>query len=186
MPLEIPVIDISAYISDPSAAVSKAFIAAQIHSAATSPGFFQITGHGIPVSLQTLVLEHMARFFALPQPAKDAVLRSKSPCHRGYETVGEQHLEAGFQDMKEGFTMGAERDLGGYLQGPNMWPAEEQAPGLRAAMELYIEKMRGLSVVMFRLVALSLDLEETYFDEFAGSRDCETPLRYMLYQISPN
>ncbi|KKA27986.1 hypothetical protein TD95_003299 [Thielaviopsis punctulata] len=170
MSFKIPIINISAYVADPSTA-SKASIAAAIHSAAISPGFFQIIGHSVPQSFQASVLAHIAHFFALPQATKDAVSRAKSPCHRGYEAVGEQHLEAGFQDMKEGFTMGPERELGGYLQGPNMWPPEDQVPGFRAAMEEYIDKMRELSVAMFRLVALSLGLEETYFDEFAGSRN---------------
>lgn len=42
------------------------------------------------------------------------------------------------------------------LTGPNLWPAEQ--PVFRKTLELYFDKIRELSIVIFRLIAESLDL----------------------------
>jgi isopenicillin N synthase-like dioxygenase len=36
----------------------------------------------------------------------------------------------------------------------------------------YFREMQALSKTMFRLIALGLGLEESYFDDFVGSEDC--------------
>lgn len=40
-------------------------------------------------------------------------------------------------------------------------------------MEEYFASVRSLGVKMFRLLALSLHLDEYYFDAFVNSRDCQ-------------
>lgn len=188
--ITIPTIDISPYIlasptpDRPSA--HQASLAASIRAAARSPGFFQVTGHGVSPALRARLLARLEAFFALPVDTKAALHRARSPAMRGWEAVGDQVLEPGLADRKEGFTVGAEwvpdgdGDGGGegkrearFLQGANQWPGEEACPGFREVMMEYFEAMRALSVVMFRLMAVSLGLEEAWFDEFVGSQDCE-------------
>lgn len=183
----IPVIDISPYLTPtattPHAAVDlPGHLAQSLRAAARSPGFFQITGHGALVapSLRARLLTRLEAFFALPADAKAALHRRNSPAMRGYEGVGDQMLEPRVLDRKEGFTVGAEWDGEGagedearFLQGRNQWPDEEVCPGFRETMMEYFEAVRGLSRVMFRLMALSLGLEESFFDEFVWSKDCE-------------
>lgn len=176
--LTIPVIDISGYLSGDASATAS--IAAALHSAATAPGFFQVVGHGVSPALRARVLERLAAFYRLPAAAKRALHRDNSPNGlRGYEAVGAQTLEPGFTDQKEGFMVGAELQLEApgetarFLQGANQWPAEEACPGFRDTMMEYFERLRALSTTMFRLMALSLSLEETYFDAFVGSKNCE-------------
>jgi isopenicillin N synthase-like dioxygenase len=78
-------------------------------------------------------------------------------------------------DQKEGFMIGPELpETGRFLQGPNQWVGEDVAPGFRAVFMEYFRQMHDLSVKVFRIVALSLGLEEGYFDEFVGSKDCES------------
>lgn len=175
--IAIPVIDISPYLGPNPSPEDTSSIARSLHAAARSPGFFQIVGHGVPASLRARLLEKMVAFFALPNDTKLAIHRAKSPAMRGYEGVGDQRLESAFTDRKEGFTIGAEfAERKRFLQGPNQWPAEEECPGFRETMMEYFEALKGLSQTMFRLIALSLGLEERWLDEFAGSQDCKSRL----------
>ncbi|KAL5332386.1 hypothetical protein BJX70DRAFT_404663 [Aspergillus crustosus] len=178
-PLNIPVIDVSGYLQKDSTKTTE--ITAAIHAACKDPGFFQITGHSVTTPFQKQTLQHLQKFFALPLETKLQVHRSKSTCLRGYELVGEQKLDSAVgADQKEGFMIGPEINLTPgsttsgtsglrFLQGPNQWLAEEECPGFRESFVEYFDAVRGLSVMVFRLVALSLGLEEGYFDEFVKS-----------------
>ncbi|KAI1763141.1 hypothetical protein GGR53DRAFT_498691 [Hypoxylon sp. FL1150] len=90
-------------------------------------------------------------------------------------------MEGDFQDQKEGFMIGPELPPGRFLQGPNLWPEEGDCPGFRSTMEEYFAAVRGLSVKMFRLLALSLRLDEHYFDAFVNSRDSISMCRAHRY-----
>jgi isopenicillin N synthase-like dioxygenase len=173
--ITIPVIDISGYLAGDPAETKR--IAAAIHSAAISPGFFQVTGHPIALDLRERLLAAVKAFYSLPRDVKTRLHRDNSRCLRGYESVGEQRLEEGFQDAKEGFMVGQELEGEGlrFAQGPNQWPTETECPGFREVFMEYFEAMRLFSRTMFRIVALSLDLEEKYFDDFAYGRDSELP-----------
>lgn len=202
--ITIPIIDISPYLTPttnlhapedapltlPLPDHHHHHLAQSLRAAARSPGFFQVTGHGalVPPGLRARLLARLEAFFALPAPAKAALHRHASPAMRGYEGVGDQVLEPGVLDRKEGFTIGAEwdgdeGDQGGarFLQGRNQWPGEEVCPGFKETMMEYFEAVRGLSRVMFRLMALSLGLEERFFDEFVGSKDCKCRPSFLVH-----
>lgn len=176
MPLSItiPIIDISGYLSSDAEETKR--VAAAIRSAAISPGFFQVTGHPITLHLRERLLAAVKSFYALPRDVKASLHRNNSNCLRGYECVGDQQLEPGFQDAKEGFMIGQELEGDNlrFSQGPNQWPAEDECPGFRQVFMEYFEAMRLFSRTMFRIVALSLGLEEKYFDDFAYGRDSES------------
>jgi isopenicillin N synthase-like dioxygenase len=169
--ISIPVIDISGYLSSDPQETKK--VAAAIRSAAVAPGFFQVIGHPITKNLRERMVAAVKSFYALPKEVKTRLHRNNSNCLRGYETVGEQQLEQGFRDAKEGFMVGQELDGDDlrFAQGPNQWPTEDECPGFREVYMEYFEAMRLFSRTMFRIVALSLDLEETYFDDFAYGRN---------------
>lgn len=171
--ITIPVIDISRYISgDP---LGTKYIVDAVRAAAISPGFFQVTGHPISPNLRMRLLEGLKAFFALPPATKTALHRDNSRCLRGYEGVGDQELEPGIRDRKEGFMIGQEIDGPQeslrFAQGLNQWPNETQAPGFRGVVMEYFEEMRTFSRLMFRIVARGLGLEECYFDDFVYGRD---------------
>ncbi|OAR05656.1 hypothetical protein LLEC1_04915 [Akanthomyces lecanii] len=166
--MEIPVIDVSGYFtgSEPE----KQHIARELHAACCAPGFFQITGHTVPAELQQRLLSVLPSFFALPQEKKAALHRSNSKCLRGYEQVGAQKLEKPFADQKEGFMIGHELpEDSGYLRGPNQWPDEADVPSFQATFTEYFAAVHDLSISLFRMIALSLDLRENYFDDFVSS-----------------
>ncbi|KAF9776790.1 hypothetical protein IL306_004986 [Fusarium sp. DS 682] len=170
--LEIPVIDVSGYFAGSNN--EKQRIAKELHAACCAPGFFQITGHTISSELRQRLLSVLPSFFALPLEKKAALHRSNSKCLRGYEHVGAQKLEKPFADQKEGFMVGHELpEDSGYLRGPNQWPDDADIPSFRATFTEYFAAVHALSISLFRMIALSLELPENYFDDFVSSEQCE-------------
>lgn len=84
---QFPLVDISGYIN-PTSPEDKAQVVAQIRDAFKTYGFFQCTGHDVPVSLQRDMFKSMERFYSLPKEEKMEISVHKSPCRRGYEASG--------------------------------------------------------------------------------------------------
>lgn len=169
--VKIPIIDVSSYLAgDPKA---KAIAAQELREACEKTGFLQVVGHSVPEEVRQRFLKAIATFFALPLAEKDKISQSKSRCYRGYERVGGQKLDelddSATPDQKESFSARPERELGRFLQGPNQWP--EKPEGFKEAYQDYFNEVHKLSKAMFRLMALSLDLDETHFDAFAADPD---------------
>lgn len=87
MAVQFPLVDVSGYIN-PTSPEDKAEVVAQIRDAFKTFGFFQCTGHGVPVSLQRAMFKSLERFFSLPKEEKMEISVFKSPCRRGYEAPG--------------------------------------------------------------------------------------------------
>lgn len=173
--LEIPVINISGYLNGD--ATAKKACTAELRNALEQVGFLQVVGHAVSPDLQKRFIEAVAAFFALPMAEKQRIGQDKSACNRGYERVGIERLEEvednSRVELKEGFTVRPERPLGRFMTGPNQWP-DASLPGMEKFRETYMEyfaAVHDLSSAMFRLIALSLDLDETYFDAFAADPD---------------
>lgn len=169
--VEIPIVDISGYLADDVQA--KRRIVDEFRNACENQGFLQVVGHSVPADLQSRYLASLAEFFALPTEEKEKVGQSKSKCHRGYERIGGQKLdeldENATADQKESFSARRDRPLGRFLQGPNQWP--EKPPQFKEVYTEYYDSVHELSMKLFRLMALSLDLDENYFDDFGSDPD---------------
>lgn len=150
-----------------SLAGPEAEVARQVRAACTSMGFFYVLDHGIPPAMVAETFAWAARFFALPEAAKQAVALSEN---RGWEGLGAQTLDAAARpDRKESFYASIEHPpdhpyvlKGHHGYGSNRWPAE--LPGFAAHMEAYIAAMVGLGERLMRHLARSLGLPEAYFD----------------------
>jgi isopenicillin N synthase-like dioxygenase len=175
---EIPLIDFAAFLTGGLA--ERREVAEKIGRACRHIGFFYLTGHGISEALVARTFAEAERFFALPMDRKLQIDIEKSPCHRGYFKVGGENLDPAKQkvggDLKEGIKIG--RDLGPEhplvaagtpLHGPNLWP--QDLPGWQGAMQSYFDALVGLGKQVMHAFALSLDLEECYFD-----RDLTDPM----------
>jgi isopenicillin N synthase-like dioxygenase len=165
-------------------AVGSAF-----RSACLDKGFLYIVDHGVAPGLIEAMFTQTKRFFDLPMQRKLAVDMAQSACHRGYEKLRAQVLEAGAPpDLKEGFYIGnhlTEDDprviAGLFNHGPNIWP--ENLPGWQETMETYFAQMCDLCRLTMRALALSLDLPEDHFEAF-----CDEPqanLRLLHYPPQP-
>lgn len=172
---------------------SRKAVAAQIREACITTGFFQISNHGVAGDTMAGILKQAERFFhELPQEKKEALHIKHSPLFRGYEPHDASYVNpddvnaadasaAPQKETKEGFNWGYEERMdptggdGKYVEldgvapsktgAGNVWPAEEDLPGFYDAVALYYGQVLALARHLFRLFALSLGLEEGYFDE---------------------
>lgn len=160
---EVHVIDLS--LPDREAA------AAILHACVTT-GFFYVANHGVK---EEIVEEHWLQnkaFFSLPLKDKLIILADSS--NRGYTPMAEETLDPEHQsqgDTKEGLYFG--RDLAADseeaklpLHGPNQWPPEGLLPGYKAAMQAYMDAIRGLADRLLPLIAIALQLPTDFFDMY--------------------
>ena len=97
----IPEVDVSALSHGSSA--DRAACVATLGRAARDVGFVYVTGHGVPETLFTNLLDAAQRFFSLPEQEKMAVYIGRSRNHRGYVPEGEEVFAGGTKDRKEAF-----------------------------------------------------------------------------------
>lgn len=155
-----PVIDISGYLAGDKSQIPK--ITPEIDRAFRTTGFFQLVGHGISQAQIDGMIQKTVEFFALPDETKRKIHGKM----RGYQSPELREVLSSL--AKEGYFLG--RDLPGryrpIVEG-NLWLKEEDAPGLRQTMEEYFAAVEKLAVILLRLIALGLGVEETYFGNFA-------------------
>ncbi|MBY6144811.1 hypothetical protein KUW09_12205 [Mameliella alba] len=164
----IPVIDLADSFSDDLD--KRKAVAHEIHKACRDTGFFYIKNHGIAAELTDKHLDVARQFFELPLQEKMKSDGTNAESMRGYEPMGLQVLDEGTpQDLKEGFQMGIEvtEDHRWYKAGMgktaiNIWP--DQPEGFREHFENYSAGMIELARHLMRMIALSLELDEDYFD----------------------
>ncbi len=172
--MSIPVIDFGAR----DAAVA-------IGAAARGPGFFLLTGHGVPEALRAEVFERAGAFFDLPAEAKAALSIEDNPFNRGWGRPGAETLdETGAEiDTKETYQIGYDLPpddprvrRGEPFRGPNPWP---DLPGFREAMLEYFDAALALGVRVHRAFAADLGLAADHFD--AALREPLATLRLLHY-----
>jgi isopenicillin N synthase-like dioxygenase len=173
MAFTIPTIDIAGLTSADRA--NRRATAAAIGDACRSTGFFYITHHGIPDELVQNTLAQAKRFFDQPLETKLQVDIHQSTISRGYEGIGTQIFNEGdAPDLKESYYIGVERDESDPLvqaktpnHGPNQWPVN--LPGWRGQMETYFTAMLSLSQRLMAGLALSLNLDEDFFEPMGNN-----------------
>jgi len=183
----LPVIDVGG-LASPDIADRKR-VAAALGTACRDKGFFYIRNHGVAENLMASVFAEAEKFFSLPTAQKRDVSMARSKANRGYEALQGQTLEAGTPpDLKEGFYIGPEHrsddprvQAGLFNYGANQWPHE--MPLFRSTMDAYYQAMLGLGHRLMRGLALSLDVQEDYFDEYC--HDPMATLRLLHYPPQP-
>ncbi|EOD8996023.1 TPA: isopenicillin N synthase family oxygenase [Klebsiella pneumoniae] len=183
----IPIIDLSDSFSHDLE--KRKVVAWEIHKAARQTGFFYIKNHGIPLELQKAQFEIAKDFFKTPLMEKMLLNSKASNCLRGYEPIAAQTLDEGSPpDLKEGFLLG--RDLSEShphvkrqtpYHGSNQWPLGN--PRFRQQAEDYMSYMDILGRKIVRLLALSLQLPEDFFDE--GLKEPMIISRMLHYPSQP-
>ncbi|MAK30339.1 2-oxoglutarate and iron-dependent oxygenase domain-containing protein [Acinetobacter sp.] len=187
MTQHIPIISISGLFSP--LLEDRLQVAMQMKQACEDNGFFYIADHGVSKNLQQKVFEQSRQFFDLPTNEKEKIHKKNSIANRGYEPLKNQTLEAGTPaDLKEGFYAGREYALDSqavlnkrFNHGPNQWP--EQFPEFESTMQHYQAELEVLAKHLMRGLALSLNLDENYFDDFC--QDSLVTLRLLHYPPQP-
>jgi len=181
----LPIIDISGLRS--ADAAKRRSVGQALRAACVDKGFFYITAHGVPEAVIRQAFAESERFFAQPLDAKMALNKSRSTANRGYEPLAGQRLEAGTPpDLKESYFVGTDTlpsdpRSSQFGRGLNQWP--DGLPAFRAAMEAYFAELSALGGLMYRGLALSLGLDESYFDAFYT--DPLNTLRLIHYPPQP-
>jgi isopenicillin N synthase-like dioxygenase len=163
----LPVIDISA-LRDRTA--GRRAVANEIGRACREDGFFYVVGHGVDEELQRRLEAGSRAFFDQDLEAKLEIRMSRGGrAWRGYFPLGDE-LTSGRPDLKEGVYFGAELPAdhpkvraGTPLHGPNLFPTRPAE--LRDTVLAYLAAMTTLGHVLMAGIALSLELDESYFAE---------------------
>jgi len=162
---QIPVLDISALRRDDPGAAEE--VAAQIRDAATSVGFFYVSGHGVDDSIFREANAASRAFFAQSRETKDTVAVNAN--HRGFLAVGEAQMYGAKRvDLKESWIWGIENsDLDTQSNsddeflGHNQWP---QSPSeFRPAMVEFFNAASGVAADLMRAFAVSMGLSDDAF-----------------------
>ncbi|KAL6249949.1 hypothetical protein RBB50_002250 [Rhinocladiella similis] len=185
-----PVIDFSSFYRGNGHV--KANLVEQVKAACLEKGFFQITGHGISDDLQQAMMEQSKAFFALPLEHKEKYDQASHPNRLGYERLRSQNFEGKTSgDLKEGFFFGRSLPQDHpYVQegrlhcGQNVYPAEmSDQDRFKTTVTQYHQAMTALAEDILKVIAMTLDLDKTYFQDF-----CNEPvsvLRLLHYPPQP-
>lgn len=165
----VPVIDVAGLrAADPAA---RRAVAAELGAACRGPGFFLVTGHGIPDAVTTGLFDAARALFALPDATKQAMSIRLSPHNRGYVGLSEEQLDPTKPaDRKEAFNVGLEMAAdhpevlaGRPFRGVNLWP--EGHPAIRAAILAHFDAAWALGRLLHRGFALDLGIDEDFFED---------------------
>ncbi|XP_040954504.1 2-oxoglutarate-Fe(II) type oxidoreductase ppzD isoform X6 [Gossypium hirsutum] len=149
--LQFPIIDLSF--------PDRFSIANLIRQGCVDHGFFYLENHGVDEELISKVFEQSSNFFSLPIEEKMKLVRKN---HRGYTALYAEKLDTTLTtegDSKESFYIGPLAD------DLNQWPLEEDLPSWRSTMETYHQKLLSAVTKLLSLIALSLKLEEDFFEK---------------------
>ncbi len=178
----VPCIDLSPYYRSPREDPAVDAMVAEVDEALRTIGFLTIVGHPVPRAEIERVQHVGLDFFDLPQEDKDEALATTHRT-RGYTPLGDHSLGYTLAapdaappppDLFERYRIGpfdlpddeytrAQRD-GAFA--PNIWP-DNAFPAFASVMRGYYRRMRALARDVLRIFALSLDLEECWFDDKA-------------------
>ncbi|MFY9479672.1 MAG: 2-oxoglutarate and iron-dependent oxygenase domain-containing protein [Aquabacterium sp.] len=183
----IPIIDLQDALT--LGAPRSAEVAQQMREAAMASGFFYVRHHGVDADQVAAQFALAKQLMDLPLATRERLAMQNSPSMRGFELMGAQTLDQDARpDLKESFYCGmAYTDDHPYVQagyqtyGHNQWPTE--VPSAPDQCEAYIQAMLGLSRRLMQLMALSLNLPETWFDETSDSP--MVTLRMIRYPAHP-
>ncbi len=165
----VPVLDVSGLRSRVPG--DRRAVAAALGAACRGPGFFLVTGHGVPPGVTHGLFAAARAFFAQPGAEKDALSIRRSPHNRGYVALGEEQLDpAKPADRKEAFNVGLDLPpdhpeilAGAPFRGVNLWPGA--LPGFRKAVMTHFDAAWALGRLLHRGFALDLGLAEDFFED---------------------
>ncbi|CAJ1928589.1 unnamed protein product [Sphenostylis stenocarpa] len=144
-----------------------------IRQACIEYGFFYLVNHGVENELGKAFHESR-RFFSLPMDEKMKMARKE---FRGYTpldpTLGLQG------DSKESYYIGPMADSANVKL--NQWPSPESLGNWRSSMESFYWKLFGVGKKLFSLIALSLDMDEDFFEKIGAIDKPSAFLRLLRY-----
>ncbi|CAH0020625.1 unnamed protein product [Clonostachys rhizophaga] len=171
---EMPVIDLGALNGDFAA---RKELASQFRTAAEKTGFFYVRNHGIPEDLIQSALSQIQTFFDQPEETKESISLHHAGQTLGYLGVGGSQINnTESRDRKETFSMRYDpradpkrddnepADESRSDAVDQIWEKTSHLKGFQDALVEFWQKRLELVRRMIRIMALALDLPESYFD----------------------
>ncbi len=162
----IPSVDLRDYLSsDPK---KKQKFVSEIGGAFEDIGFVALSGHFLSDELIETLYSEIKKFFALPQEVKDKYEIKGIGGQRGYTSFGKEHAKGRKEgDLKEFWHFGQYVEDDPKLQ--EEYPPNVEVKELPEFNEVGKETYKMLEKTakyVLRALALHLQLEETYFDQY--------------------
>jgi isopenicillin N synthase-like dioxygenase len=195
--LQIPVVDLAGWRSDPSRAGRE--VARTADRAGREFGFLHVVGHAIPSRVRDDMLAATTAFFDLPLDAKLAVRPPALDVNRGYSARGSEALaySVGVErppDLFEAFNIGPELVEGDPLLthpavvaerhrlfAPNIWP--DALPAFETALVAWFAEAQRVAEELLTLFAVALGLPSATLTTHTG-HSTDT-LRVNHYRTAP-
>jgi len=162
----VPSVDLKDFTSGDSD--RKAKFIKEIGKAFEEIGFVALSGHFLSEELVDDLYSEIKQFFGLPQETKDDYEIEGIGGQRGYTSFGKEHAKGRKEgDLKEFWHFGQYVENNPRLEAEypdNVTVAE--LPKFNAIGEKTYKMLEKTAKYVLRALALHLDLEETYFDEY--------------------
>lgn len=173
----VPAVDIAPYVDPDGSREARLAAARAFDEAASTVGFVQILGHGVPAEVTDAFADALDAFFHLPPETKNTY-RTPPEINRGYAPPKTESLSLSLglapsnrmHDFFEAFNVGAAHtdypglDLPTTDYAENVWPAE--AAGFREAVSAYFDEAGRVARTLTTMFADALDLPSGFFDAF--------------------
>ncbi|MEM6382646.1 MAG: 2-oxoglutarate and iron-dependent oxygenase domain-containing protein [Pseudomonadota bacterium] len=148
---EIPRIDLTNF------AERKDDITDELWDAATQIGFFQLTGHGVPLPLIDEAFAMSKSFFALPHDVKGQYPMQRGT-NSGWEYKAQVRPSTGTADQKESYQITTSR-----MEELKLWPTSAELPGFKASMLAFERANWHLATKVLGCFATKLGMETDFF-----------------------
>lgn len=162
----IPSVNLEDFISGDSK--RKEQFIKEIGGAFEDIGFVALSGHFLSEDLVKNLYDEIKKFFAQPQDIKDSYEIEGIGGQRGYTSFGKEHAKGKKEgDLKEFWHFGQYVDGNPKLEVeyPDNVIVKELSQFNTVGKETY-QMLEKTAKYVLRALALHLDLEETYFDEW--------------------
>ncbi|MFN3256780.1 MAG: isopenicillin N synthase family dioxygenase [Ilumatobacter sp.] len=168
---EIRVID----LADPTA--SQSDIDDALWSAAADIGFFQVTGHGIPLGDIDAAFEMAARFFSLPADVKSK-RQMPAGTNSGWEHMTQRRPSTGTLDRKESYQVTLPR-----MERLDLWPTDDELADFEPVMRSFEAANHALAMRVLASFGRKLGFDDDFFAQRhdRGSSDYQSTLRLLHY-----
>ncbi len=182
----VPSVDLSDFTSEDSERKEK-FIK-EIGKAFEEIGFVALSGHFLSEALVEDLYSEIKQFFSLPQAIKDSYEIEGIGGQRGYTSFGKEHAKGRKEgDLKEFWHFGQYVEDNPSLEAE--YPANvtvKELPQFNAIGKETYKMLEKTAKYVLRALAIHLELEETYFDEYIkNGNSILRPIHYPPIKAEP-
>jgi isopenicillin N synthase-like dioxygenase len=164
--MTIPVVDLNDFLNGTSE--QKSAFVQQLGKAYEDVGFVAVKNHGIPADLIEDLYKYVQQFFSLPSEKKKKFEIPELAGQRGYTSFGKEHAKGSdAPDLKEFFQYGQVVPQDHELK--SEYPDNVKVDDVPGFNETFFRAYRAFErsgKSLLQAIALYLNLDETYFDEF--------------------